>query len=1077
MGERKVVSGAGLEDLLAQCMERFETEGEAGLLAALQQHPQHAEAVRARLDELRAAGLLQQAPAPHAPLPRRLGDYELGAVIGGGGMGTVFRARQRSLGRDVAVKVIRADRLHLVSARARFQRELQALAQLRHPGIVPVHGGGEDQGIPYFAMELVEGCTLERALAGLSGQKPASLRGADLAEQVALSSGGPAAPGAELFAGSWVETACRIVRQVAAALQHAHAHGVVHRDVKPSNIMLQSDGRVLLFDFGLVWQAGAERMTRDGAVGSPAYMAPEQLREAALDARTDVYGLGVTLYELLALEHPFLASSEHELRQRILVGDRVPVRHRNRSVPWEVETICQVAMDQDPGRRYATAEAFEHDLAAVLQHRPIHARRPGALLRARRWAERHPTLATALLLLLLLGVGLPTLLWRTEAQASRRIEQQRNRAQANERLALQAVNRFLRDMGGDDLQFVPRMQEKGRALLEDSLAFYEQLLRAGADDALLRLDHGAALRDLAWVQMQFGQAEAALANSLRAIERLLPALQDPAQRAAALSLCGYARCEQGTMRRSLGHWAEAEAAFRMALDDFAALAALGTHGRSARAGEADVQQRLASLLRELGRIEEAVPGYQRAHELLSALVPELPEDEHLPLRLAQVHHSLALVRLGNGDRAAAEAHGKAELDLLERLRQRPGRFGGVDLQYGNALVLLAGFHDDRGDLDTARQHFATAVAAIEQALADFPGAVGLSQGLGKALAAQGEFLWRANQRDAAWTAFERATGLLAPLPDPAGAEEAPSFDRVRLLRRMATARREAGNGEAAETLLRQAVAEAAGASAVHRQVVAYRIELARCRNDLGILLSRRAQLEEAEREHEAALALKQELVQQFPARPAYRQSLAASWNNLARMRQQRGDPDGARQAYEQAVAEKDAVLRVDPAVAESHHSLASSLHNLAGLWLEQKQPAAAQPLLQRAAACARDAVRLNPSDRGFRRQLVNTCEALSWAHLALGTLDAVLPLAAEIVAADAGDAVVPVRAAMLAGRVLGHAAVTAELRARCEQDGVGWLREGIRRGYADKATLQQSDYLEPLRRLPAFAALVEAIGK
>jgi len=355
--------------------------------------------------------------------------------------------------------------------------------------------------------------------------------------------------------------------------------------------------------------------------------------------------------------------------------------------------------------------------------------------------------------------------------------------------------------------------------------------------------------------------------------------------------------------------------------------------------------------------------------------------------------------------------------------------------------------------------------------------VGASQGLGKALAVQGDLLWRTDQREAAWAAFERASRLLAPLPDLAGAEEVPSFDHMRLLRRMASARRESGDGEAAETLLQQAIAEAAGASAVHRQVVAYRSELARCRNDLGIQLARRGQLETAEREHQAALALKQELVQQLPQRPAYRQSLAASWHNLARVRQQRSDPDGARQAYEHAVAEKDAVLRADPTVADSHNSLASSLHNLAGLLLEQKQAKEAQRLLLRAADCARESVRINRTERGYRRQLANTCEALAWTHLALGTLDPVPALAAEMVTADEADAVVPVRAAMLAGRVLGHAAITATLRARCEEDGICWLREGVRRGYTDKTTLQQSAWLEPLRRLPGFVELVETVGR
>jgi len=386
-------------DLVAAVSEGLDLDLD-GIIA---KHPERADEIAGMVALARRVAVRAPPTAPEVP------GYESIEELGRGGMGMVWLMRQQNLDRLVALKTMSSRLVVGARARSRFEREARAVARLDHPNIVSIHEVGETDGTPWFTMDYVPGRSLAEALALLasSARDTTTLRGPDLA---AAAHGTEASDVPAVWTGSWAETAARVGVDVGHALAHAHARSIVHRDVKPSNILLRKDGEALLFDFGLARSETEEALTVTGDfVGSPVYVAPE-LADANLgeiDQRTDVWALGVTLYEMLTQRLPFLGANTPEIFRAITETEPPPVRRFAPKTPRDLEVICLKALEKNPARRYQSAAEMVADLNRFLDREPILARPSGTGIRALRWVQRNVMLSVALFLGLALIIGAP----------------------------------------------------------------------------------------------------------------------------------------------------------------------------------------------------------------------------------------------------------------------------------------------------------------------------------------------------------------------------------------------------------------------------------------------------------------------------------------------------------------------------------------------------------------------------------------------------------------------------------------------------------------------------------------------
>ncbi|MGI8978471.1 MAG: protein kinase domain-containing protein [Pirellulaceae bacterium] len=783
--------------------------------------------------DLAETPLWKRSGTPPAPIGRRtrIGDYEIIEVLGRGGMGIVYKARQISVNRIVALKIVRSELLQRIpageqeSVTRRFVNEATAVARIEHEHVVRAYGAGCAGPLHYFAMQYVDGSSLAETLRQ-----------------------GPLPP---RQAAEWM-------KGVAEALAAAHERGILHRDVKPANILIErTSQRALLVDFGLAKLIeDASAFTRAGELlGSPHYMSPEQAADASqVGCESDVYGLGASLYHALTGRPPFQASSPNEVLRQVQDDPPCEPRKLINSLPRDLETICLKCLEKSPLKRYRSATEVADELRRFLEGEPSHARPTSRYDRAARWCRRRPLAAallatTASLLVTTLvatAVGLTTTCFALRAERRERI-----RAEENLGLARQSVDSFLNRLSKD-----PRLKAKGlerlrQELLAAATAYYGVFARQKASDSQILTERGRALASLGALTAELGdpqQAISHLSESIHVFEQLAERLPNDASfsmemAAAHTQLAGLFH-DTGQPQSAAQH---CQTALRICES--------GENGPARRDFERLLVRCLVvqARLRENGSAGAAVADLSRATTCLENLLANQPQDPQLREELARCHNNLAILqrRLGELDRAKEKAQAAVKLwETLYREAPLPNRSEQLGLSANNLAVTLLDLHQEEGAGQSVRR------------------------------------------------SIELLSGLVAEHPD------VPDFCDHLAASHSTLARLHEGEGswDQAAAELRIAVRHYEKLTTDYPEYLDYQLHLAASLNNLGRLLLNSSALLDSERLLARAARIIRQVVAVHPERSSVRKQYALTLANLAVAYTRMGDHCVATSCWEDALS-------------------------------------------------------------------------------------------------------------------------------------------------------------------------------
>ena len=731
-----------------------------------------------------------------------LGEYRLLREIARGGMGVVYEAEQESLGRRVALKVLPFAAVLDERQLQRFRVEAQAAAHLHHAHIVPVYAVGRDRGVHYYAMQYVEGRSLAELTEELRTDRP---NGSSSDPLATLS------PGGSHLDRRFARNVARIGADAAGALHYAHEQGVVHRDIKPGNLLLDAQSQVWITDFGLARGRGDQSLTMTGdLIGTLRYMSPEQTRGQPADARSDVYSLGATLYEVLVLRPAFVGDDPQQVLADI--GSREPpsIRSLNSTVPEEVETIIAKAMSKEPTERYVSAGELEADLRRFLENRPIVARPPSALDRIAKWTVRHRralpfAAAGVLLVIVIFAVAVAQVAdQRDVARDALAGERgQRTRAERNFQRSMDAVDRLLVTVDEELLRDVPHLERVRRDVLNQALAFQLELLDEAAEDAEVRFEVARTHIRVGRILELLG--DAASGDHFAEAIRLLASLNGEDEQLRALARAHFL---VGQSERRASRWKMAADALQESLsildeirqpvpqDVQAEAEALASRGEAlaladkpddalqaldgsirawarvrktdatdpkARLGELHARQRRAHVRYNHGFDLEAWQSFEQLLPEYEALAEQHGDRPRYRLALARHLGDLANARRSQEKITAALDAQQAAVGAYEALVIDFPAVPSYRIQLIDAYAMLGRIRQRSSDVDGAFRAFDDARRVADTMLARFPETPSVLAAVAKQYSLQGDYYCSVNKRDEGDECRRRAIAILEKL--------------------------------------------------------------------------------------------------------------------------------------------------------------------------------------------------------------------------------------------------------------------------------------------------------------------------